>query len=239
MMISRSHTTLYLACLLAMGAAQQAKADPSESWSGCYVGANAGYGEADIKGTSLAITSPNPIPIILNDPIGSAAAKGGALGGQFGCDYQAADWVLGAQISLDAADLEGDHLYIGGSSPSNRVRYDINRFGTLTGRVGYLLQTNTLPYLKAGAAWTRTNHRDADSTVPVPYHGTSEITRKGWLLGIGVEHKIQQNLSIFVEYDYMDFGKEKTTINYTDGFVYDYSFKQDMNYLGIGMNYRF
>jgi len=56
-----------LFCLLAAGVVQQAHADSSEGWNGCYVGVNGGYGRALISGIDLGI----------NNAIGSANAEGG------------------------------------------------------------------------------------------------------------------------------------------------------------------
>lgn len=227
--------SLSVSCLLSL-VIQNATADPSENWGGCYAGASAGYGEADIEGRALFGIAPPPGGP-LNDDIGSADAKGGTIGAQLGCDYQTGNWVIGPQASLHLADMDGSHVYITGSSPSDRMNYDINQFATLTGRIGYLMRPDTLPYIKAGAAWTRTNHRDADPTVP--YSGSEKITQTGWLLGVGVEHRLQQNWSIFAEYSYMDFGKEKATIHYNDGFIVEHEFEQEMQTLGLGINYRF
>jgi len=73
----------------------------------------------------------------------------------------------------------------------------------------------------------------------VPYTGNSKVTRSGWLVGVGLERKIGRNVSAHVEYNYVDFGRKTVTIAYTDGVIVDYSFKQEMSYLGLGVSYRF
>ena len=232
MKISRSKKISGLLCLLAAVTVQYAHADSPESWNGCYAGVNAGYGWASISGIDSDIGA----------AIGSATAKGGAFGGQLGCDHQTTNWVWGAQFSLDKSHLTGSHQYINGSGPSDRVTYDIKSLISITGRIGYVLQSNTLAYLKAGGAWTRTNHDDSDpAPAPpgVPYTGNKEVTRNGWIAGVGLEHKIERNLSSYVEYNYMDFGKQTVTILYSDGFISNYSFEQNISYLGFGVNYRF
>lgn len=217
-----------LLCLLAAGAVQQVRAD---DWNGCYVGVNAGYGWAHVSGIDLA----------LNNAIGSATARGGMFGGQVGCDRQTSGWVWGAQLSADRANLSGSHQYLNGSGPADRVTYDIKSLVSLTGRVGYEVQPVTLAYLKGGGAWARTNHDDSDPAplFGVPYTGNSKVTRSGWLFGVGLERKIGRNASALVEYNYVDFGSKTVTIAYTDGVIADYSFKQEMSYLGFGVNYRF
>jgi outer membrane immunogenic protein len=227
MRISRSHVTSSLACLLAAGTVQYAQADSLENWNGCYAGVNAGYGRASISGIDSDISA----------AIGSATATGGAFGGQLGCDHQTANWVSGMQLTLDKTHLTGSHPYIDGSGPADRVTYEIKSLISITGRIGYLLQPDTLAYFKAGGAWTRTNHDDSDPGAP--YTGNREVTRNGWLAGVGLEHKIGRNFSSYVEYNYMDFGRQTVTIAYSDGEIANYSFKQTMNYLGFGVNYRF
>ncbi len=224
------------ATLLTLTTSAVAAGQPTDPWAGCYAGAHAGYGSANVEGTVLNQLAP-VVGADLNAPIGSATVKGGALGIQLGCDVQTNDWVMGAQISLDRADMSGDHLYINGSSPANQVNYDIKQIATLTVRTGYLIQAATLVYLKGGAAWTKTDHTDNDPSVAI--YGHSELTRSGWLLGAGVEHLVQPNVTLFAEYSYMDFGKETTSITYNSGDVWRFSFKQDMSYLGLGVNYRF
>ncbi len=220
-----------LACVLAAGTAQYAQADSSEGWNGCYAGLNAGYGRAHISGVDTDVSN----------AIGSAVADGGAIGGQLGCDHTIGNWLLGVQLSADKTHLTGSHQYINGTGPSDRVAYDVRSLLSLTGRVGYQLQSETVAYLKAGGARARTNHNDADLTplAGIPYSGSANASRNGWLSGVGLERKFGSNWSTYVGYDYMDFGKRAVTIAYTDGTVSNYSFKPHMSYLGLGVNYRF
>lgn len=226
-----SYKRVFVLAGLLMAAIQPARAGAGEPWTGCYGGAHAGYGWADISGRD----------VLLDNNIGSATATGWALGGQVGCDLQRGHWVWGAQASLDKADLTGSHPYHNGSGPSDRVSYDIKYLGTLAGRVGYALSPDTLAYLKAGGAWTKTNHDDSDPAprFGVPYTGSKEVGRSGWLVGLGLEHKIGNNLSSYVEYQHMDFGAANVTLSYSDGAIADYSFNQRMDSVTAGLNYRF
>jgi len=219
-----------LAGLLA-AAAQPAQAGSGEPWAGCYGGAHAGYGWADISGRDT----------FMGADIGSATARGRAFGGQLGCDRQVGNWVWGAQVSLANADLTGSHVFLDGTGPSDRVSNDIKTLATLTGRIGYTLAPETLAYLKAGGAWTKTNHDDSDPAplVGAPYTGNKEVGRSGWLVGLGLERRIGKNLSAYVEYQHMDFGGANVTITYSDAAIADYSFNQRMDYQTLGLNYRF
>lgn len=225
---------LTLAGLLALAASQPALAD-SGTWTGCYAGLNTGYSWSEIEGTSLR----DDVYVFENARIGSADADGGAFGGQVGCDHQAGTWVFGARLAMQFADAEGSHQYIDGTTPADRVHYDVKNFGSLTARAGYLLKPETLGYVKAGLAWAKTRHKDADPQAEPPYSGSVELDRSGWTLGVGLEQRLQKNLSLFVEYNYMDFGEDKGRIHYNDGSTYKYAFDQDTSYLSLGLNYRF
>jgi outer membrane immunogenic protein len=224
-----------LARVLTLAASFLAVAQPSAasdlSWSGCYGGADVGYGWADIGGRDR----------LIDNNIGSATATGGAFGVQLGCDRQTANWVLGAQASLAKADITGNHRYHNGSGPSDRVRYDIDTLATLAGRVGYAFAPDTLVYLKAGGAWVRIDHRDSDPAPSFgpPYTGNRKAHRSGWLLGLGAERRVGRNLSAYAEYQHMDFGHANVTISYSDGAVSSYSFRQRIDYVAVGLNYRF
>ena len=69
---------------------------PALIWSGCYVGANVGYGWQMDRSYD-----PN---LALN--AGSDTANGIVGGGQVGCDYQTGALVLGLQGSFDGAMRE-------------------------------------------------------------------------------------------------------------------------------------
>lgn len=229
--MNRHQMIFGLLCLLASGTAQHAQAAPADGWDGCYAGVHGGYGSASIEG----------VDILVNNTIGSATAAGGVIGGQAGCDHQSANWVMGAQLSASKGFLSGSHQYNHGSGPSNRVTYKVNYLASLTGRVGYVFQPQTLAYLQAGGAMTRTDHNDSDPAplFGVPYSGNKEATRNGWLVGVGLERKISSNLSGFVEFNYMDFGRMNVTIAYSDGVSATYSFRQKVSFLGLGVNYRY
>ena len=132
-------------------------------------------------------------------------------------------------------------MFIMGSGPTDVVSYDIKYMGTLTGRFGYVFNSNMLVYMKAGGAWTRTRYQDNDPAPlsGTPYTGSEEVSRFGWVAAVGLEYRITGHFSTYIEYNYMDFGREKSTIQYSDGDIREYSFSQNLNYIGLGVNYRF
>jgi outer membrane immunogenic protein len=138
------HIGLAIAALLAVPvAAQSADLGPAPSykapayvapsyfsWSGFYVGVNAGYG------------------------FGKADAGGGAdvkpsgfiAGGTVGYNLQTGLWVWG---------IEGDFDYSAMKDEVGGVDVKAPWFGTVRGRIGYAGWGNLLPYITGGAAFAK------------------------------------------------------------------------------------
>ncbi len=229
---------LALSCVLALAFISPADAETAAArdWNGCYGGFNTGVGAAQNHGEVIRDVV---LAVPFNQRTGDATAYGLELGGQFGCDMQKSDWVFGARGLVDFAQLRGDHHYALGTA-SAKTEYRINGYGTLTARLGKLLNPNLLPYINAGAAWTQTNYVDSDPVLPLgPYVGKESTARFGALVGFGVEQRLQGNWSAFAEYDYMYFGHENVRLFYNDGAIYDYKFRQAMSNVTLGVNYRF
>jgi len=123
------------------------------NWTGCYIGANAGYGWANTNWQD---------PQLAGVDAGSSTATGGLVGGQIGCDYQTGQFVFGVQGMFDWANLSGSNSYTG--TPTETLSTKVSSLATLTGRVGYTIQPVSLLYLKGGAAWVRETFMDTDPT---------------------------------------------------------------------------
>jgi outer membrane immunogenic protein len=215
------------------------------TWTGCYVGGNIGAGWQRTTTTDV-----NPSNAGSFSDAGTDTGSGIVGGGQVGCDYQfASNWVVGVQGMFDGADVKGSHFapfaYAGDNTERFAARTDW--FGTLTARIGYAVTPQALLYLKGGVAWVHTNYSDADAsgTIFVPYTGVVSSTRIGWTIGGGGEYRLNQNWSLFAEYDYIGLGSKTLGYTYTCGAVcgfndpYFYSEKQNLQTVLVGLNYRF
>jgi outer membrane immunogenic protein len=173
---------------------------PTWSFTGCYVGGNAGglWAESekwivrtpggDFYGQSLGGHD-------LDDWIG---------GVQAGCDYQfAGGVVVGVVGDYGWTNAKGSHA----SAREFGVFYhsDIDSVASVTGRVGYAWD-RLLGYVKAGGSWEEVDY--AASTILIGTAYRASATRSGWTLGGGGEYAITKFLSGFVEYSYHDFGTE-------------------------------
>lgn len=151
------------------------------TWTGCYIGANAGYGW---QKSSLANGLDSPPPFPPGEDGGSDTGNGPVGGVQVGCDYQTGPWVFGAQAMFDAADVSGSHGWPNFASETvgTRARW----FATFTGRVGYTVQPRTLVYVKGGLATLRNHYSDVcpdDVACEGAYFGGISRTLTGWILG--------------------------------------------------------
>jgi outer membrane immunogenic protein len=178
--------------------------DPGVHWTGCYLGANIGGGSDRQTYTNV---NPNRLP---NFDLGSERNTGAIGGGQIGCDYQAGNWVFGAQGMLDATDFGGSNHVVPG--PADRQFpniFDLSArtswVATATARVGYAIVPQALIYAKGGAAWTRASLDYTITGMGVETFTAAE-TRTGWIVGGGLEYLIAPNWSVFAEYNHMDFG---------------------------------
>ncbi len=109
--------------------AAAAAAPPVFSWTGFYIGANAGYAWGSGTGAADAYGL-NP--------------DGWLGGGQVGYNYQFQNNVLvGLEADVDAANI---------SSSSGLASSKLDYFGTVRARLGYAFD-RVLPYVTGGLAW--------------------------------------------------------------------------------------
>lgn len=154
---------------------------PAFSWSGFYVGLNAGYG----FGTS---DWDNP-PISL-DP------KGLVAGGTVGYNLQTGSWVFGIEGDIDYSGMKDSTACGVGGTCEVRNTW----LGTVRGRLGYGGWGSFMPYITGGAAFG-----NVKASGPAANTSTSE-TRFGYTIGAGVEYALFSAWSIKGEYLYFNLG---------------------------------
>lgn len=194
----------YLAlALLAILSSQTRAADvaaPKHNWTQCYIGGKFGglWGDENWKNKT-------PGGAYYGESLGGHDVDGIIGGAQVGCDYQFdGGLVIGVVGDYGWTNAEGDHP----SARETGVTYgsEIHWVAGVNARLGYAWD-DFLGYVKGGAAWERDEAWASTTMLGLAYQG--ESTRSGWSLGIGGEYAIMENLSAFVEYDYLDFGHDK------------------------------
>src|ERR1700730_10201372 len=99
---------------------------PVFSWTGCYIGGNAG-GLWAKKDWTNALPGPAESSVSVNSWL---------AGGQVGCNYQVSTWVFGIQGDYDwtNANASATDVFFGGATTDQTK---IKSLASVTGRVGY------------------------------------------------------------------------------------------------------
>ena len=191
-------------------------------WSGFYIGINGGGGSAhttwDIVGGARE---------------GSHDATGGTVGGQIGYRWQAGQWVFGVEGQGNWADFSGDNI---SAVFAARNRTKIDSFGLISGQVGYAWN-NVLVYVKGGAAVVG-NKFDV-RTAGGAFVASSDDTRWGGTVGVGLEYGFAPNWSVGVEYNHIFLGGNDQTLTNGGVFVQTDHIKQDVDMGLVRLNYKF
>ncbi|MBS0232127.1 MAG: porin family protein [Proteobacteria bacterium] len=205
----------------------------SGKWSGAYIGVNAGYGWSD-AGSAYDF---GPANDLLVNGVGLASNQsnhldGYVVGGQVGFQRQFGNWVLGVEGTLDSTGMDdkttsdwsfdtitcpfGCFGVAGDGTQSLDARID-NLF-MVSGKVGYTFD-DWMAYVRggyAGANITAHSNISGDVTGCVFVCGTAPVSTSssdtkrhdGWSIGGGIERMILPNLTVGVEYNYIDLGAE-------------------------------
>lgn len=239
------------------------------NWTGCYVGANAGWGHAKHDLSTAAHRFPaNNINATARTAIikaGAASLDGDGFtgGGQVGCNWQLAgtSFVLGGEgdfnfLSAKASRDTGNVV----EPVSGRVVRSIDDIGmdwfaTIRGRIGFAID-RILIYGTGGVAFAKIdiskrfawNFNDACPVVGglnECHAGGDNSTRTGWTAGGGVEWAFDNHWSAKAEYLYADFGDVTyQTSNVGPAFVgapqvASHTVSTTLQIARLGINYRF
>ncbi len=242
---------------------------PPFTWTGCYVGVNAGWGH--VKHDLSTFAPPFP-PNDINDTARTAINNAGAAtldkdgftgGGQVGCNWQPgwASLVLG---------IEGDFNGIDGDTSRNTGNYvepvsgrtvrsiddiGMNWFATIRGRLGWAFD-RVLVYGTGGVAFANVDISkrfawDFADGCPVVsglnecHVGGDNSTRTGWTAGGGVEWAFYDHWSAKAEYLYADLGDVTYTTTNIGAFftpgeqIANHTVSTKLQVFRVGVNYQF
>ena len=189
------------------------------SWSGFYVGANAGYawGKADLTGPAGTTFTTD--------------TQNGLLAGiTLGYNLQTGVWVWGIEGDVDYAWIKGNAVNTVGVGCAGGGGCDIKNtfFATPRGRIGYAWD-RFMPFITGGAAF-------ANAKISSPAGTSDTKTNVGWTVGAGLEYAFTPNWSVKGEYLYADLGNGSCDATVC-GVEVDYKIKT--NIVRAGVNYRF
>lgn len=157
---------------------------PAFTWTGFYVGGNAGYGWGNVNTNGgLALTNTGDLDGFIG-------------GGQVGYNYQMGQFVLGVEADIQGADLNTGNTFGG-------LRIKTDYFGTVRARAGFAFD-RFMPYVTGGWAYG-----NVKTTIPGTFFSSDKTHTGGWALGGGLEYAITNNLIAGVEYLYVDLGEKR------------------------------
>lgn len=161
--------------------------EPGFSWTGFYLGAQAGYGWGRSKGAGF-----------------TANPKGALVGGYAGYNVQLdSSLVLGVETDFNWSDMDKRINGVAFNVPFS-AKNDVKWAGATRARVG-VAYDRVLVYGAAGVAYAKRK-----LTVNTPFGSASDSkTAVGWTIGGGVEAAVTDNLVTRVEYRYSDYGKDR------------------------------
>jgi len=211
------------------------------SWTGFYIGAHGGV-DWFHKDWDVPLTPTNIAGGCLGCPRPAGAQNDSSwlAGVQAGFNYQVSQWVFGVEAQTSWTRLRGHdtNLLIG---PTVNDNSKTDNIGTIAARFG-LAWDRTLFFVKGGGAWAHDRFFTAFATNPTVALQSTTDTRWGWMIGGGIEYAFWTNWSVKVEYDHLDFGRDRETLQPQPGcgcLPFQYDIRQTVDLVKVGINYRF
>ncbi len=204
---------------------------PPFSWTGFYIGGNAGAGwnNGAVSDTLLG---------------GTWSANDNATfvgGGQVGANYEfGGGFVVGVEGDFDWFANNNNSVTVLGTTVqgSNDGRW----LTTLTGRFGYAVD-RVLFYGKGGAAWVGSNNLTVTNLATgSSVSFSNNNTNTGWTAGAGIEWAFTNNWTARLEYDYVGLDNASFTVPVTSPILAGDVFttnNRNIQLVTVGINYLF
>jgi len=199
---------------------------PVYNWTGLYVGGHVGYAWGDWNGETC--TSGACPGDIWEDPTVGASIDGWLGGLQVGANQQFSSFVVGIEADASWGDLGGsDSITTKKGSVEWIEDLSIDVFGTVRGRLGFLITPQLLIYGTGGLAWAKTDlkhtvwhHENKAPYDAITGRASTSEHHIGWAAGVGGEWMLSRNLTVRAEWVHVDLGD---THYHPDGKTYNFS----------------
>jgi outer membrane immunogenic protein len=197
---------------------------PACNWCGFYVGGNVGWaaGRETVTTTSFFPAPFLPVDVAgINTAASPALSANGVIGGaQLGYNWQFGRAVIGLEADVDIPSLKTSTsgtfpfpstLPGGAIGPptaffTTATSVSTDWLVTLRPRVG-VASNDWLFYVTGGLAVAKENFSQTINVIaPFVLTDTYSATQAGWTAGAGIEAKLNPNVSLKLEYLYVDLG---------------------------------
>ena len=219
------------------------------TWTGVYVGVNAGYSWGRSNTHVDYFNTVTGLPIA--PPAGSITdvkfnLNGGVAGAQIGANWQNGIWVIGGEADIQWSGQKGSALFncaiVGGggvpgpclpgltftppgaTGATLAFNQKLEWFGTVRARLGVTPAPTVLLYVTGGLAYGEIQTDGVFSSF-IGINTISSVafsqstTKAGWTAGGGIEGRLSGNWTGKIEYLYMDLGTVSGTVINTPAFI--------------------
>ena len=202
-----------------------AKGDRIASWTGPYIGAHLGYAW---QRSSNTWRSPGA-GFFTPQPDGDIDDNSFVGGGFAGYQKQIGNFVIGAEADFSFASLKGNDSQFAGLVNS----LEIESFGTVRARLGWA-SGSSLFFVTGGYAFGQITKGD-ETLGASAKHDIS-----GWTIGGGYERQFSRGWRARLEYQYLDFGKAESYLDFGGGIYYLHRVDDlSIHVLRTGLSYAF
>lgn len=219
-----------LALFAGLGGQAQAAdvgAEPYD-WSGFYLGAHVGYGDASFGGCIECGAS--------SEASGSALDLSGVVGGgHAGYNFQSGSIVFG--LEADATFMNFEDLGLTGSD-DEFFNGSVDYLASIRGRLGVAMD-RTLIFATAGAAFQNAELFSCRDTDCPPGGDTAKFNDVGFVLGGGAEYAATDLISVRAEGLYYVFNDKVDASGFNSGSAGEYVKFEDAFVIRVGATFHF
>jgi outer membrane immunogenic protein len=212
--------TVSSSVLLTGAAIVPAVAQPQFTWTGFYIGLNAGAGsngadfsESDLGGGFYFSGNPN---------YWNSSDWGATAGALAGYNWQSGNFVFGVEGDMNWLNGRDNATLPGGFATTST---SINWYGTARARIGFVTGSPLHIYLTGGVAVAEVSNT-ARRTGSITSFNVSDV-RVAPVFGAGFEYRLAQNTTFRVEGLFADFGDTSQRI--FDGGTYKSTFANTLS----------
>jgi outer membrane immunogenic protein len=212
---------------------------PVSNWTGFYFGVNGGFG-GDRYQYPFSVGA---IPALGLGPVSGTStlnSSGGFGGAQAGYNWQFAPaWVAGVEADFDGADIQGMATTTTTSpTASGNIGTKLDWFGTVRGRVGYLVTPSALLYATGGWVYGHTTSTASAAALGLAISSSVGRDQNGWTAGGGLEYAVNQWLSFKTEYLFIDLGSANIASGVSGGVPFSLNEKTTVHTVKAGLNFK-
>jgi len=234
---------------------------PPFTWTGFYIGLNAGgvIGSGNRTTSLYAPGIASWIATYYPNNLGSSPS-GFIGGGQAGYNWQTGAFVLGVETDFDGTTLSKTFNYtspafaVGTPFPGDilsvNAKANLDWLGTTRARLGFVATPDNrlMIYATGGVAYGggSSNFSAFDTRNDFFLSGSPSSSRVGWTIGAGAEYAITNNITIKGEYLYYNLGSTTFTSIPTGAFATAFpgivatnKYEFDGSIVRAGVNYKF